>query len=169
MQSSTTISNQTGFPMKYISFFFLLTLFACNQNDKNDNSGGQSSGIVNDTIPLERKVVENSPVASFSEKVKDPLNDWRFAVDVYETKSTFDFLVKIKYKELDAEDNIKIPNFGIMPKVELRKGKEEQSCIIGFLDKAGEFKEYKLVQVKNQQLKISTIKHYARTLYKVKK
>lgn len=153
--------------MKYCSLFLLLTLFACNQNTKNKD--GQESGIVNDTIPAERKVVENSAVASYTEKVKDPLNDWRFSVDVYETKSTFDFLVKIKYKELDAEDNIKIPNFGIMPKVEVRKGKEELSCIIGFLDKSGEFKEYKLVQVKNQELKISTIKHYARTLYKVKK
>ncbi|MCF0050116.1 hypothetical protein LXM25_08620 [Dyadobacter sp. LJ53] len=154
--------------MKYRSLFLLLTLFACNQNTKNERDA-DGNEIVNDTIALERKVVENSPVASFSEKVKDPLNDWRFSVDVYETKSTFDFLVKIKYKELDAEDNIKIPNFGIMPKVEVRKGKEEQSCIIGFLDKKGEFKEYKLVQVKNQELKISTIKHYARTLYKVKK
>ncbi|MCF0043298.1 hypothetical protein [Dyadobacter fanqingshengii] len=153
--------------MKYCSLFLLLTLFACNQNTKNKD--GQESGIVNDTIPAERKVVENSAVASYTEKVKDPLNDWRFSVDVYETKSTFNFLVKIKYKELDAEDNIKIPNFGIMPKVEVRKGKEELSCIIGFLDKSGEFKEYKLVQVKNQELKISTIKHYARTLYKVKK
>ncbi|MCF2504205.1 hypothetical protein L0663_12510 [Dyadobacter sp. CY107] len=153
--------------MKYCSLFLLLTLFACNQNTKNKD--GQESGIVNDTIPAERKVVENSAAASYTEKVKDPLNDWRFSVDVYETKSTFDFLVKIKYKELDAEDNIKIPNFGIMPKVEVRKGKEELSCIIGFLDKSGEFKEYKLVQVKNQELKISTIKHYARTLYKVKK
>ncbi|SKC01550.1 hypothetical protein [Dyadobacter psychrophilus] len=155
--------------MKYCSLFLLLTLFACNQNTKKESKDAQGNEIVNDTIPAERKVVENSPVASFSEKVKDPLNDWRFSVDVYETKSTFDFLVKIKYKELDAEDNIKIPNFGIMPKVEVRKGKEEQSCIIGFLDKTGEFKEYKLVQVKNQELKISTIKHYARTLYKVKK
>ncbi|MCE7066549.1 hypothetical protein [Dyadobacter sp. CY326] len=155
--------------MKYLSLLLLLTLFACNQNDKGKNSDGSPSGIVNDTIPLQRTSVENSPVASYSEKVKDPLNDWRFSVDIYETKSTFDFLVKIKYKELDAEDNIKIPNFGIMPKVEVRKGKTDQSCIIGFLDKAGEFKEYKLVQVKNQQLKISTIKHYARTLYKVKK
>ena len=154
--------------MKYCCLFFLLTLFACNQNSKNGKDA-QGNEIANDTIALERQTVESSPVASYTEKVKDPLNDWRFSVDVYETKSTFDFLVKIKYKELDAEDNIKIPNFGITPKVEVRKGKEEQSCIVGFLDKDGAFKEYKLVQVKNQELKISTIKHYARTLYKVKK
>ena len=154
--------------MKYCCLFFLLTLFACNQNSKN-RKDAQCNEIANDTIALERQTVESSPVASYTEKVKDPLNDWRFSVDVYETKSTFDFLVKIKYKELDAEDNIKIPNFGITPKVEVRKGKEEQSCIVGFLDKDGVFKEYKLVQVKNQELKISTIKHYARTLYKVKK
>ena len=153
--------------MKYFSLFILLTLFACGKNDKTDQADDES-GIANDTIPAQREVVENSPIASFSEKVKDPLNDWRFSVDVYETKSTFDFLVKIKYKELDAEDNIKIPNFGIMPKVEVRKGEAEESCIIGFLDKEGEFKEYKLVQVKDQELKITTIKHYARTLKKVK-
>jgi hypothetical protein len=68
-----------------------------------------------------------------------------------------------------VEDTLKIPNFGIMPKVEIQKGEKEQSCIIGFLDKNGVFKEYKLVRIKNEQLKISTLKYYAKTKYKVKK
>jgi hypothetical protein len=155
--------------MKYCCILFLLTLFACNQQNNSDGSSGDPDQAINDTIPPVRDKVENGPVASFSEKVKDPLNDWKFAVEVYETKATFEFLAKIKYKELEVEDSLKIPNFGIMPKIEIQKGPKEQSCIIGFLDKKGVFKEYKLVQIKNEQLKISTLKYYARTRYKVKK
>ncbi|NIJ53439.1 hypothetical protein [Dyadobacter arcticus] len=155
--------------MKHCSLLILLVVFACNQQKNSEQSGDQSMTVVNDTISPIRNKVASGPVASFSEKVKDPLNDWRFAVELYETKATFDFLVKIKYKELDAEDTLKIPNFGIQPKVEIQKGPGEQSCILGFLDKKGVFKEYKMVQVKNQQLKISTLRHYARTRYKVKK
>ncbi|GGB91384.1 hypothetical protein [Dyadobacter sediminis] len=154
--------------MKYYSFFILLAVLACNQQNNQDNQEEPSMKVVNDTINLERTSVNSAPVASYSEKVKDPLNDWKFAVDVYETKATFDFLVKMKYKELEAEDSITIPNFGIEPKVEIRKGDKEQSCIIGFLDKNKEFKSYKLVQITNKQLKISTLRHYARTRYKVK-
>lgn len=155
--------------MKYCCILFLLTLFACNQQNKSEGSSDQSEIVINDTIPPVRNEVASGPVASFSEKVKDPLNDWKFAVEVYETKATFEFLAKIKYKELEVEDSLKIPNFGIMPKVEIQKGPKEQSCIIGFLDKKGVFKEYKLVRIKDQQLKISTLKYYARTRYKVKK
>jgi hypothetical protein len=154
--------------MKYCWLFFLFIIFSCNQQD---NSGTSKSGgvtVINDTIPLVRDAVGSGPVASFIEKVEDPLNDWKFAVEIYETKATFDFLIKMQYKELEAEDTLKVPNFGIMPKVEVRKGTEKKSCIIGFLDKEGEFKDYKLVQIKNNQLKISTLRHYARTRYKVK-
>jgi hypothetical protein len=155
--------------MKYCYLLVLVILYACKGQNDSNQSGDQSVKVINDTIPLQRNEVQNLPVASYSEKVKDPLNDWKFAVEIYETKATFDFLVKIKYKELDAEDTLKIPNFGIMPKVEIQKGKEEQSCIIGFLDKKGEFKEYKSVRIEKGQLKISTLRHYARTRYKVKK
>ena len=169
MQSWNSSQTKPDFQMKYCYLFVLLILFACKGQNDADRTGGQSVKVINDTIALERREVETGPVASFSEKVKDPLNDWRFSVEVYETKSTFDYLIKMKYKELEAEDALKIPNFGIEPKVEIQKGKEEQSCVIGFLDKKGEFKEYKLVKIENGQLKISTIRHYARTRYKVKK
>jgi len=165
---TVTTLNKMILAMKYYSFFILLAMFACNQQNNQDNKVEQSIKVVNDTINTERTTVNPEPVASYSEKVKDPLNNWVFAVDVYETKATFNFLVKMKYKELEAEDTLTIPNFGIAPKVEIRKGDKDQSCIIGFMDKNNQFKSYKLVQISNKQLKISTLRHYARTRYKVK-
>ena len=159
--------------MKHYSFLLLLALLCCNKpknNDENAASNSREPGkAINETIPLAREKVENSPVASYSEKVKDDLNDWRLAVDIYETKETFKFLMKIEYMVQEAEDTLTIPNFGIMPKVEIRKGPEKESCIVGFLDKQGEFKEYKLIALKDKQLKISTLKYYARARYKVSK
>ena len=159
--------------MKHYSFLLLLALMCCNKPKNNDETATSNSGeptkAINDTIPLTREKVEKSPVASYSEKVKDELNDWRLAVDVYETKETFKFLMKIEYMVQEAEDTLTIPNFGIMPKVEIRNGPEKESCIVGFLDKQGEFKEYKLIALKDKQLKISTLKYYARARYKVSK
>lgn len=160
---------KTATSMKHYYFLFLISLYACNTKTDSKNSDDQSVTVLNDTIPLTREHVQSAAVANYSEKVKDPLNDWEFAVSIFETKATFDFLVKVKYMELDAEDTLHVPNFGIMPKVELRKGPDDQSCIIGFLDKENAFRSQKLVAVKNKQLKISTIRHYARTRYKVNK
>ncbi|WP_342083042.1 hypothetical protein [Dyadobacter sp. OTU695] len=159
--------------MKHYSFLLLLALLCCKKPKNSDETASANDGeptkAINDTIPLTRENVENSPVASYSEKVKDPLNDWRLAVDIYETKQTFKFLMKIEYMVQEAEDTLTIPNFGIMPKVEIRKGPEKQSCIVGFLDKQGEFKEYKLIALKEKQLKISTLKYYGRARYRVSK
>lgn len=159
--------------MKHYSFLLLLALLCCKKPKNNDETSAANNGepakAINDTIPLTREKVEKGPIASYSDKVKDPLNDWRFAVDIYETPQTFKFLMKIEYMVQEAEDTLTIPNFGIMPKVEVRKGPDENSCIVGFLDKQGEFKEYKLIALKEKQLKISTLKYYARARYKVSK
>ena len=173
MQTGRPINKRQRFSMKHYSFLLLLALMCCNKPKNNNetaaSNGGDPTKAINDTIPLTRDKVENSPIASYSEKVKDPLNDWRLAVDIYETKETFKFLMKIEYMVQEAEDTLTIPNFGIMPKVEIRKGPEKESCIVGFLDKQGEFKEYKLIALKEKQLKISTLKYYARARYKVSK
>ncbi len=173
MQTGSPINKPQRFYMKHYSFLLLLALLCCNKPKNNNESAATNDGdptkAINDTIPLTREKVENSPIASYSEKVKDDLNDWRLAVDVYETKQTFKFLMKIEYMAQEAEDTLTIPNFGIMPKVEVRKGREKESCIVGFLDKQGEFKEYKLIALKEKQLKISTLKYYGRARYKVSK
>lgn len=126
--------------------------------------------IVNDTIPETRSNVRSGPAASYSEPVtdKDKLNNWKFSIDAFETSQTFKYLLKIQYKELRVEDTLTVPSFGIQPTVELKKGSEDLSCIVGFKGKENEFKEYKKVFVENGQLRITTIKAYRRALQKKK-
>ena len=116
--------------------------------------------ITNDTIPEMRDNVNLAPVASYSERVKDELNDWKFSVDAYETRRTFHFQLRMQYKELRVTDSVNIPNFGIRPTIEIHKGKDPLTCIVGFLDKKGLFKEYRKVSVKNEQLKINSLASY---------
>ncbi len=146
--------------MKYCPLIVLLILASCGQQKTSESS--EKKEISNDTIPLLRQNVKPGSVASYTEKVKDPLNDWRFAVDLYETKDTFKFLMKIEYETINETDTVTIPNFGIHPKVAVHKGEESLSCIIGFEGKEGQFMPYKQVFVKDKQLRIKTIQHYAR-------
>lgn len=150
------------FMKKYYYLFALLVLFACNKKSGSDEKNSNSSASSGETISETRKVVKPEAVASYSEKVKDKdgLNDWKFAVDVFETGQTFKYQIKVKYKELEAEDVLMLPNLGIEPKVELQKGEEALTCIIGFLGKDNTFKEYKRVEVTGDQLKIRQTKSY---------
>jgi hypothetical protein len=145
--------------MKYFLFLILFALFSCEQK----KTKRSTSELVNDTIPALRSIIKPESVASYSEKTKDTLNNWRFAVSLYETRETFKFLMKITYETLNESDTIKIPNFGITPIVEIKKGEAPLSCIIGFKGKEGEFKPYKEVSFTNKQLRIKTIQQYART------
>jgi len=150
---------------------FLLSLFIISCNKQTNDSEAKKDGtIVNDTIPEARQNVKAEPVASYSEKVadKDKLNNWKFAVEAFETPMTFKYLLKIQYKELRVEDTLTVPNFGIQPTVELKKGAEVLSCIVGFKGKENEFKEYKKVMIEGGELKITTIKGYRRTLVRKK-
>jgi hypothetical protein len=154
---------------KYGVLLICLFAIACNTENKTDK---KKSGIeiVNDTIPATRTTVNPEAVASYSESVadKDKLNNWQFSVDAFETGKTFQYLLKIKYKELQVKDTLTVPDFGIMPTVELQKGSEDLSCIVGFKGKENEFKEYKKVFIDNGQLRITTIKAYRRTLNRKK-
>jgi len=96
------------------------------------------------------------------------LNDWKFAVNIYETKETFHYLMKMQYMELRADDTLKIPNFGTAPKIEIKQGSEPLSCIVGFLDKNNQFKEYKLVSIKDKNLSVHILHRYAVTTYESK-
>ena len=158
--------------LKKITIIALVILsYSCREQRSNEGQNGKQtpkSIVVNDTIPTVRNVVNPKAVASYHEKVKDPLNDWRFAIDLYETPHTFDYLLTIEYKTLNEKDTIHIPNFGIRPEVIVQKGEAPLSCIIGFNNKSGEFMPYKKVAVTGGQLKITTIQTYARTRYKVK-
>lgn len=118
------------------------------------------------TIPATRETVKTEPVAEYRIRTENPLNDWYFSVKLYETPQTFKYLIKLKYEELEGDDTLILPNFGTEPKPAIHKGGDEKySCIIGFLDKQGLFREYKKVYVKNDQLKITAIKRYTVAQY----
>lgn len=113
------------------------------------------------TVSEFRNEIRREPIASYKEKVDDPMNDWYFSVQLFETKKTFSFVLKMQYEEVRGEDTVKIPDFGMEPKPAIRKGKDRYSCIIGFMDKENQFREYKEVSVKEgRELKLTTLNHY---------
>lgn len=146
---------------------FLFLLAACEQgNDTNSEPKDAAVVISHDTIPEYRQIVKPGAVSIYTEKIPDELNDWKFSVSLHETPRTFHYTVQIQAKEVKVTDSVNIPNFGMMPKPEVRKGKEPLTCIIGFLDKKGAFKEYRKVSFQNDRLHISTINNYAVSAYK---
>ena len=156
--------------MKTTFFFLLILLIACNQADKDPAASKDSTTVITyDTIPEVRTSVKTNPVAEYSEPIKDELNKWTFSVSLYETERMFHFTMRIRCKEVRVSDSVNIPNFGIYPKVGIRKGKEPLTCIIGFFDKKGEFREYRKVSFKNEQLHLSTVNNYAVGIYHTKK
>ncbi|QEC66459.1 hypothetical protein FRZ67_03805 [Panacibacter ginsenosidivorans] len=159
--------------MKQITCLFLMLLGLSCSNQSNiiaENNSNKDSAIVstNTEIPTTRKAVNPKPIASFSKEIPNELNDWKFAVNVYETKETFHYVMKMQYMELAAEDTLKIPNFGTMPKIEIRPGADTYSCIIGFLDKQNTFREYKLVTAKEDRLSVKILHRYAVETYQAK-
>ena len=143
-----------------LTLLITIALVACKNNTANTPENDTTTVIQADTVPVTRAVVSNKPAASFNEKVPDELNDWKFSVEVYETKNTFEYIAQVQYKEVRTSDKLTIPDLGIMPKIEIHKGNTPLSCIIGFADKKGQFMPYKAVYVKNEQLKISTLNYY---------
>lgn len=150
-----------------IAWSVLMVCFvSCNQLHGDSNVNESTTYITNDTVSEIRSKVSPVPVAEYVKPINDPLNNWKFAVSVTETKLRFSYILKMKYKELDESDTLRIPNFGIQPRIEIRKGADDYSCIIGFLDKKSEFKEYKQVAIKDNQMKLTTLKRYFVGVYR---
>lgn len=148
--------------MRKIAIFLLLCAgLACNNTPGAAGNNGHDS-IVNNTeaVSETRNVVKTTPVANYHEKVGNALNDWSFDIKVYETSKTFYYLMKVKYEEMAVSDTLKIPNAGFKPVIELHPGKGKYACIVGFLDKDHKFRDYKLVSVQDNQLKIKVLNHY---------
>lgn len=125
--------------------------------------------IKSPTIAEDRESPSKTPVADYAVPIDDGMgnaNNWKFAVNIYETVKTFEYKVNIQYKEIRATEKITIPNFGTMPNVSIKPGKSSLDCIIGFSDKQGLFKDYIQVSVKNEQLKFKKIHSYAVRSYK---
>ncbi len=141
----------------------LLSLFAACHSDAITSTAADETKtfVTNDTIPETRDSVKKEPIAIYTSTKGDKLT-----VKVYQTKQTFQFLMKMEYKFLDEPDTLRIPNFGIQPKIVIQNGADNQSCIVGFLDKKNEFKDYKLVTVKSGNLQVKVLKRYFTGVYK---
>jgi hypothetical protein len=147
--------------MRKIAIFLLIGAgMACNNTPGASDNGHDSIVNNTETVSETRAIVKTSPIANYHEKVGNALNDWGFDIKVYETNKTFYYLMKIKYEETEVSDTLKIPNVGIKPVIELHQGKGKYACIVGFLDKEHKFRDYKLVSVQNDQLKIKVLNHY---------
>ena len=116
-------------------------------------------------IPMYRTTVNAEPVAEYKERTENPLNDWYFSVKLYETPKTFQYVMKLKYEEMEGDDTLNLPNVGIVPKPVIQKGADKYSCIVGFMDNHDQFREYKKVYVKDDQLKVTSLKHYSVATY----
>ncbi len=148
----------------FIPFLFLAISVSCNNSQQKEVVSAQKKDSVVSKTPYINPIrdeVRKQAVASYSEKTENPLNEWYFRVELYETKNTFQYLVKLQYEEIRGADTLKIPNFGRMPELVIKKGEEQYSCIIGFLDRKNKFREYKKVYVKDNVLKITTLRHYS--------
>src|SRR3982750_1014787 len=98
--------------MKNIIYILaLLFLCASCNNNKEQTSSAQ-------TMSLERSNPSLTPVATFSEDVTTEtgkLNNWKFAVTLYETHQTFTYRIQIQYDELNVTDSLQFPNLGFTP------------------------------------------------------
>lgn len=151
--------------MKYL-FFFLILLASCTQGSDKQNKS--SVVISNDTIPDVRSSVKKEPVASYMIPIGNPKLEYRFGVTIYETTQTFKYLMRMQYEGMVVNDTLKVPNFGIWPTVQVKQGSEKLSCIIGFLDKEKKFREYKMLTVKDNDLKLTVLKRYGVSSYSTK-
>ncbi len=141
---------------------FAILLIACNEPAKTPAQAEKKTA--DDTpayIPGIRDTVNPKPVASYSIPVDDPAYHFKFAVNVYETSLTFQYIVKLEFKAINERDTLRIPNFGILPEVQIKQGEDKETCIIGFLDKEKTFKEYKMVSVKGGTLKVKVLNRYS--------
>jgi len=161
----THLLNSKIYLLKFFCSLLLATvIISCNNAESTSKQETKKDSVIslNDTIPLKREQVDEKPVADFDENKGDA----GINVKVYETAETFDYLLKVKYHGHNISDTLKVPNFGIWPKVEIKKAETDNACIVGFLDNKGAFKEYKLIAGNGDKLNIKILKRYAVATYR---
>jgi hypothetical protein len=140
-------------------------LLSCSTTTSKTRDSKDSVILNYENIPLERKEIDPNPVKIYTETINNPETIDEFKVAIYETKETFHYLIKFSYKNLEEEDTLKVPNFGIRPSFEIKKGETRPSCIIGFYDEKKQFRESKLIYFDNDELKVRVLKRYAVSTY----
>lgn len=150
----------------------LIFIIGCNATENKQNDIKVDSIVIKaPSVSAEREQPSKRPVATYAMPIDDGmgnLNNWKFAVNIYETTKTFNYKVNVQYKEIRSTEIIQIPNFNTMPEVSIKPGKTGLDCMIGFNDAKGLFKEYIQVSVKNEQLKVKKVNSYAVRSYQRK-
>lgn len=151
---------------KFLAYLVLLLIISCSENNtagSKENTEHKTTSNVKPVISTTRDTVKTAPVATYAVRTDNPLNEWYFKVQLFETPQTFKYLVKLQFEEIQGEDTLTLPNLGTMPEPLIQKGPDKYSCILAFKDQDGEIREYKKVYVKNNSLKITALKHYTVT------
>jgi len=148
--------------MKYCHLFILLWLSSCTNNTsiQSKSTSDSASFSTTDTVPEVRLTVSKKPVATYLVSVNDPKLERTFGVAVFETSSTFKYLMRMHYEAIEKTDTLKIPNFGVWPEIKVIKGPDKISCVIGFLDKKKTFRPYKMLTAKGNTMKLILLKKY---------
>jgi len=81
-------------------------------------------------------------------------------VQLFEQKKMLNYEVKFSYKDAASENFFTLPNMGIMPKPDLKKGADDLTCIIGFYDADSVFMEYRQIKVDKGMLGYKHLKEY---------
>lgn len=141
----------------------LLSVLLCSCTDSiNKNNNNDSIISPSENISTARSSVNPNAIKTYEETVKSFETTDHFKVSIFETNQTFNFLIKISYKQMNETDTLHVPDFGSLPSVDIIKGDSiRPSCIIGFYDKNKNFKESKLIYYKENILKIKVLKYYA--------
>jgi len=139
---------------------------ACSNGDtttKKERAAAEERKPVSET----RETVKKEAVQSYTEKMND-LNDSEFRVELFETPQTFAYFLKVEAGEVSGTDTIKIPNFGRLPQPIIRKDSANKlSCILGFNDNYGDFREYKRIFVNNGDISVKTLRRYSTYKYQI--
>jgi len=150
---------------KYFYLFIIVFIYSCVQKNNDRGNEEKTEVVSNDTISVIRKSISNKPVATYVIPMGNPKLDRKFGVEIFETRETFKYLLVMYNDGTVQDDTLTVPNFGISPVIKINPGKEKLTCIIGFLDKKKEFREYKMLSTKNGQLALTTLKRYAVATY----
>lgn len=159
--------------MKAIVYFSLLvSSISCTALENKQTETKVDTVLIKaPTVSEERENPSKKPIATYTVPIDDGMgnaNNWKFAVNIFETTKTFNYKVNVQYKEIRSTEIIQIPNFNTMPEVSIKPGKTGLDCMIGFNDAKGLFKEYIQVSVKDEQLKVKKVNSYAVRSYQRK-
>ena len=82
---------------RYVYLIFFVFFIGCAEKNKNNSN---TITISNNNVPATRKNVNKEAVASYIIPMGDPKLDRKFGVEIYETPSTFKYLLNSLFSTL---------------------------------------------------------------------